>query len=152
LRTRLILKPGQDGTKKLVEMHGDRLVCVRYRYDAASGKRYKTIELIIDESDWQPIPKPDEVVGVRVAYKEFALRQQVGAAGGKWNEERRLWELRYAQVKDLGLEERMVREEDGVYVVEGADGNLYLMEDMDDSDGWQIGKSQWNKQAGWQTE
>ena len=31
----LHLKPGQKGTKHLVAQYGDRLVCVRYRYDAA---------------------------------------------------------------------------------------------------------------------
>ena len=33
MRTRLILKPGQRGTKKLGAKYGDRLLCVRYRYD-----------------------------------------------------------------------------------------------------------------------
>jgi hypothetical protein len=30
-------RPGQRGTRKLVTRYGDRLVCVRYRYDAAAG-------------------------------------------------------------------------------------------------------------------
>ncbi len=117
MRTRLVLKPGQGGTKKLVTKYGDRLVCVRYRYDAAKRKRYKTVELIVDEADWQPWPRPDEVVGVQVAYDEFALRQQVKEAGGRWNGERRLWELRYVQVESLGLESRMVREDELIYWV-----------------------------------
>lgn len=29
------LKPGQDDTKRLVARYGDKLVCVRYRYDEA---------------------------------------------------------------------------------------------------------------------
>ena len=33
MRARLILKPGQRGTKKLCAEYGERLVCVRYRYD-----------------------------------------------------------------------------------------------------------------------
>jgi hypothetical protein len=36
MRTRLHLKPGQKGTKQLLAQYGDRLVCVRYRYDAAA--------------------------------------------------------------------------------------------------------------------
>jgi hypothetical protein len=28
-----LMKPGQKGTRKLVELYGSRLVCVRYRYD-----------------------------------------------------------------------------------------------------------------------
>jgi hypothetical protein len=32
-----IRRPGQRGTVKLVERYGDKLVCVRYRYDAKAG-------------------------------------------------------------------------------------------------------------------
>lgn len=31
METRLILSPGQNGTKKLVKQYGEKLVCVRYR-------------------------------------------------------------------------------------------------------------------------
>jgi hypothetical protein len=54
MRAKLTLRPGQRGTKKLVRKYGDRLVCVRYRYDGERRKRYKTVELIIEESDWEP--------------------------------------------------------------------------------------------------
>jgi hypothetical protein len=54
MRTRLHLKPGQRGTKRLSEKYGDQLVCVRYRYDDATKKRYKTVELIVDVAEWQP--------------------------------------------------------------------------------------------------
>jgi len=33
MKTRLILKQGQKGTKKLLELCGEKLVCVRYKYD-----------------------------------------------------------------------------------------------------------------------
>ena len=46
--TKLKLKPGQKGTKKLAEEYGDALVCVRYRYDEAKQVRHKTIELIVE--------------------------------------------------------------------------------------------------------
>ena len=51
-----IRRPGQRGTLKRVSHYGDRLLCVRYRYDAKTGKRYKTVELIIDEAAWTPPP------------------------------------------------------------------------------------------------
>lgn len=54
MRTRLKLKPGQRGTKKLLNQYGEQLVCVRYRYDAERKKRFKTVELIVDEIDWEP--------------------------------------------------------------------------------------------------
>ena len=49
------LSPGQRGTKKLLKTYGDQLVCVRYRCDAQRKKRFKTVELVIDEGDWQPV-------------------------------------------------------------------------------------------------
>ncbi len=55
---RLTLQPGQAGTKKLVEEYGDRMVCARYRYDAEKCKRYKTVELIVEESPWAPQSTP----------------------------------------------------------------------------------------------
>jgi len=33
------LLPGQKGTRQLVKVYGDQLVCVRYRYDKARQKR-----------------------------------------------------------------------------------------------------------------
>jgi hypothetical protein len=57
-------KPGQPGTKRLFTQCGERLVCLRYRYDAEQHKRFKTIELIVEESLWQPLAKaiPDEEI------------------------------------------------------------------------------------------
>jgi len=51
MRTGLKLRPGQRGTKKLLAQCGDRLVCIRYRYDEEKKKRFKTIELIKAKSD-----------------------------------------------------------------------------------------------------
>ncbi len=93
MRVLLHLKPGQKGTKKLSAQYGDRLVCVRYRYDAQRNKRFKTIALIVEERDWTPSApriKAATVVGVRVNRSEVALRQQVKQAGGKWNPKRRV--------------------------------------------------------------
>jgi hypothetical protein len=52
MEARATLRPGQKGTKKLVTRFGDRLICVRYRYDTTRRKRFTTVELIVDESDW----------------------------------------------------------------------------------------------------
>lgn len=54
MRVRLVRRPGQHGTREYLEEYGDRLVCVRYRYDAAAGRRYKTIEIIVGEAPWAP--------------------------------------------------------------------------------------------------
>lgn len=43
------LAPQAAGAKRLAERFGDALVCVRYRVDAAAGRRYTTVELIVAE-------------------------------------------------------------------------------------------------------
>ncbi|HLF26737.1 MAG TPA: hypothetical protein VJG32_10395 [Anaerolineae bacterium] len=111
MQTRLKLKPGQPGTKKQVAEYGDKLVCVRYRYDVQKKKRYKTVELIIEEVDWQPQLKPlpaDTLLLVKVKWGELELARQVKQAGGKWNADVRAWELRYDRVVQLRLEERVI--------------------------------------------
>ena len=42
-RIRLTLQPDQAGAKGLRAEYGERLVCVRYRYDTQKQKRYKTV-------------------------------------------------------------------------------------------------------------
>jgi hypothetical protein len=104
----LHLKPGQKGTKHLVEHYRDRLICVRYRYDAARKKRLKTVELVVAESDWAPPFAPDEIVALRVAFTDVAIRKRVKQAGGAWNPDRMVWQLRYDRVVALGLRRRIV--------------------------------------------
>jgi len=114
MRTRLHLKPGQKGTKQLHAQYGDRLVCVRYRYDTQRKKRFKTVELIAAERDWDP-PAPrftaDTLVGVRIGFAEVEMRDRVKQVGGKWNRRRKVWDMRYDQVVALKLEARIVEEE-----------------------------------------
>ena len=111
MRIRSILKPGQRGTKRLVEQYGESLLCVRYRYDEASRKRLKTVELVIEESDWSPKIASEAIVGVQVAFREADLQQKVRQAGGKWNPARRVWELRYDRAIALGLKDRLAPED-----------------------------------------
>lgn len=110
-RVRLHLKPGQKGTKQLLAQYGDRLICVRYRYDAQRKKRFKTVELLVAERDWEP-PRPrftdNQIVWLRVAFADEAARQRVKQAGGTWNPDRRLWQLRYDRAIALGLGSRIV--------------------------------------------
>ena len=110
MKTRLSLRPGQRGAKKLAAQYGDRLVCVRYRYDEKRKKRLKTVELIVEEFDWEP-PKDriaaDSMVSIHVDLKEKELQNKVKRAGGKWNQNRKAWDIRYDKVLELGLEARM---------------------------------------------
>ncbi len=124
-----VRRPGQRGTQKLVALYGERLVCVRYRYDAASGARYKTVELIVDQAAWSPPPphphadKPlirvyriddletpsPQQVGVKVFFRENELRERVKAAGGQWSKAEKLWRLAYRMAISLGLEHRIAK-------------------------------------------
>jgi len=89
--TQTTLRPGQNGTKRLAKKYGERLVCVRYRYDRSTGRRYTTVELIEDEIERRQAPTIDskqdspgnqQRLGVRIAYEETELRDKVKAAGG----------------------------------------------------------------------
>lgn len=84
--TRLKLKPGQNGTKKLLAEHGDALVCVRYRYDEASQTRIKTVELIVEKTAWRPLVRKfgdNDLVPVRIGYAEKKLIESAKAAKGR---------------------------------------------------------------------
>ena len=74
---------GQKDTRGLLAQYGDRLVCV------------------------SPHALADQIVPVRVAFGELALRQQVKQAGGTWNPERKVSELRYDRAVPLGLVDRI---------------------------------------------
>ncbi len=124
MRVRLVRRPGQHGTREYTEQYGDRLICVRYRYDATAGRRYKTIEIIVDEAPWAPPPaagpapqpagapqrpeprqlRPDTLVGIQGRQGDQRLRQ----AGGVWRWDLQLWLLSYAQAVSLCLTDRIV--------------------------------------------
>jgi hypothetical protein len=87
VKTRLILKPGQRGTKTLAEKCGDALFCVRFRYDAKLRQRLKTVELVVERTDWTP-PSPyaaDTLVPLRIEAVDMPARSLAKAAGGRWN-------------------------------------------------------------------
>ena len=108
--TRLKLKPGQKGTKKLHAEHGEALVCVRYRYDEASGTRIKTIELIVERTAWKPPVKKftdNDLVPVRIGFAEKILIAAAKTAKGRWNPDERLWFIRYGNIKGAPLEKHI---------------------------------------------
>jgi hypothetical protein len=113
METRLSLAPGQNGTKKLVATYGERLVCVRYRYDAKRQLRIKTVELIVETTRWNPRARnarrrPEDMVAVRIACSESELRERVKRVGGIWRPRHRLWELDWRSVCSMGLQDRVV--------------------------------------------
>jgi len=78
MKTRLSLKPGQKGTKRLTVRFGESRLFVRYRYDEQRGIRLKTVELVVEQTPWQPAPrlKETDLVPVAVGYDEKELRQR----------------------------------------------------------------------------
>lgn len=109
--TKNIRKPGEPETIKLQRIYGDDLVCVRYKYDYKKKKRYKTVELLVDEKDWEPV-KSDRYchkrVYVQINRYEKILQKKIKEAGGIWSHKKRLWKLPIQTVRDLNLEERIV--------------------------------------------
>jgi len=108
METRATLRPGQKGTRKLVERYGERLVCVRYLYDAKASRQYKTVELIVSSVPWQPKPRAlrrrdDDIVAVRIPYGEVDLRERAKRLGAVWRPAQKLWEIAWGDAKRLGI-------------------------------------------------
>ncbi len=108
MAVKLTVKPGQKGAIRLARKYGARLVCVRYRYDARRKRRYKTVELIVEETRWVPPPKPDAIVGLSVKWGEAALARKVRASGGEWDKGAKVWRVKYQAVVELGLQDRIL--------------------------------------------
>ncbi len=106
-KTRLILKPGQRGSKSLAKQYGDDLLCVWFRYDAKRRQRLKTVELVVERTPWSP-PEPryadDETVHLRIGVDDMPARSQAKTAGGRWDPENRLWRVKYGRIAGTQLE------------------------------------------------
>ena len=68
--------------------------------------------MVEEQIPWIPHVPPDrspaERVFVRINYDEAELRLAAKNAGARWNQERKLWELRLGDVYALGLDQRIV--------------------------------------------
>ncbi len=110
MKTRLILKAGQPGTKSLVKRYGEALLCVRFKYDARTRQRIKTIELVVERKAWTP-PKPtytsDTLVPLRIEPYDMPMRQRAKAAGGRWNPEKRRWFVKFGKIAGTPLEKHL---------------------------------------------
>lgn len=107
MKTRLILKPGQRGTKSLTKKYGDALLCVRFRYDATLKQRLKTIELVVEKTEWTPPPPrytADTLVPLRIEASDMPTRSQAKTAGGRWNPEKQLWFAKHGKIAGTPLE------------------------------------------------
>lgn len=111
MKTRLKLMPGQKGTKALVDIYGDALLCVRYRYDEANSTRVKTVEIVVGKKPWTPPQQrfaDDENVRVRIAFSENRLKSMAKIAGGRWNPKMRCWLISFGKIKGTVLEKHII--------------------------------------------
>ena len=110
--TKKTLQAGKPGTEKWVKKYGDSLICVRYKYDPINSRKLKTVELLVEDEPWEKnesrIPA-NKIVSIKVPYGEKNTGILVRRAGGVWNREKRLWELPYITVVNLGLQDRIVK-------------------------------------------
>ena len=111
MRIKRTIIRGQPGAKKWEKRYGSNLLCVRYRYDEQNSKKITTVELIVEEKNWnggkKKIPH-NKIMGVRVMYGEKEIASLVKHAGGKWNRKEQVWELPYGEALSLGIEDRIV--------------------------------------------
>lgn len=112
LETRLTLRPGQPGTRKLQARFGERLVAVRYRYDPERGQRMKTVELVIDSRPWEPVMRSarraaGDIVQVRLHWNESTLRARAIEQGARWCPGPKRWEMTWSAARKLGLADRV---------------------------------------------
>ncbi|MDO9284697.1 MAG: hypothetical protein Q7U26_07350 [Aquabacterium sp.] len=111
-RTRIVkrLAPDQPGTKKLAQRYGDALVCVRYRQDPQRGRRYTTVELVVDEgpiSVRPPAPHAATVL-VRIHLSETPLRMAACAMGAQWDPDTGAWLMSKRAASRLQLLDRVL--------------------------------------------
>jgi len=112
MKSRKILKLGVPGTKRWMLKYGEDLYCVRYRYDIESKERITTVEIIVDRSKWEvnnkKIPK-NKMIEIDLRFEETDLRRLVKNAGGRWNREKKVWEMAYGEILSLGLTKRIIK-------------------------------------------
>lgn len=68
------LQPGDKGSKNLLRKYGEELAAVRYRYGKANSQHLKTVELIEEQSPWNPALRftPFRKASVKINYDESA--------------------------------------------------------------------------------
>ena len=100
------LAPHQRGAVALTRQHGDALVCVRHRQDAAGAFRYTTVELLVECK--AIAARNDQATGVRIDFRDHALRTELLLHGGHWDSQRRLWIVSRRVATKLGLQGSLV--------------------------------------------
>ena len=113
-----IHKPQDKETRKLFNKYGEQLLCVRYHYDLENMRRFKTVELVVDEmpflpsasdQDFKSPPPATPYVGLCVELEEKDVVNSLQAMGGFWSPGDRLWYAPELYVRRIGLHKRIVK-------------------------------------------
>lgn len=106
--TRVIktLWPPRPGTIKQQRSFGKRLLCVRYRHDAAGLRRYTTVEIIVDEAPVNSRKADSRLYMVQIDQRDASLRERAKKHGARWSNNLKRWLMNGATVKRLNLEPR----------------------------------------------
>jgi len=83
---------------------------LHFRYDAKLRQRLKTVELVVERTEWTPPPPrytADALVPLRIEAADMTTRLQAKAAGGRWNPEKQLWFVKYGKIAGTPLEKHL---------------------------------------------
>ncbi len=99
------MNPGERGAIKLTRLHGDTLLCVRYRENPDRTERITTIELVVERAVIQK--RSDTVVAFKIKPEERDLQRRALALGARYDSTTKLWKLARREVLRLGLRHRI---------------------------------------------
>jgi hypothetical protein len=85
---------------------------VETRLTLRPGCRLKTVELIVESVVWRPRPRhprrsDDDIVIVRIPYREAELRERAKRLGAVWRPAQKIWEVTWRNAKRLGIADRV---------------------------------------------
>lgn len=113
-----LFKPVDSETRKLFDQYGEQLLCVRYCYDTEKNTRYKTLELLVEETPFQAAvsdtdcyspPQATPYVGLKVEPDERSVLDSLRKMGGFWSPQDRLWYAPELYVRRIGLQQRIIK-------------------------------------------
>ena len=107
------IKPSERGATKLARLHGNELLCVRYRENPDGTERLTTIELVVERAVIQK--RDDPVVSFKLKQDEVELRRLVMAKGARYDGKNYMWKLRRSEVLRMGLRSRIAVTIDELY-------------------------------------
>lgn len=92
-------------------------MAVRYRKGTDPNQIYTTVEIIVDSRIYHPglthapaaSKQETQYLPIKIQFEETELRKKVKAAGGKWDNGKKLWYLSYKKITKLKLKNRIIR-------------------------------------------